>query len=779
MSLTTAPEGEDPRNRRPQPVGSEVNALRKSPTRSALAIALAFAVLAGLWVLLVHMSLNVLMVSPQNYVRYDAPTDVVLAILTTILLYLIMRHELLARERVMEALRRSHEELEERVRQRTAALAADRDRLFRFLDLMPDGICVINRQCEIEYVNSVMEKQWGPVGERQCWAYFRDQQGPCPICESAGAFAGQSASREWFSEKTRRTYELFTMPLNGPEGETTILEIFRDITERRAAEGEQVRLWGQIDAQHRHYRAVIDNAPVSIAMFTAADLRVKWVNRQYHRGLPRPLRDLDVSGLHLVEMYPDAVENGMLDIFARVAATGQGHYDPELMYWEPSRGQTYWQWGLFPLPSDDAESANLMLLASEITAQVLARKRTEELNTEVARQAEQARRDRADLAAHATELAALLDISRNLASTLLSRPLLEVILDQSRVMIDYTAAAVFSPFEQGVTVVAYRGPVPQADVVGSWDSLEHTPGLEEVLRSHEPVIIADLYDDEPLARHFMAAIGPRMLTILGQSRSWMGVPMMIQDRVIGLLRFDHLEPGHFTAHHAQLALTIANQAAIAMENARLFEEAGKVATLEERQRLARELHDSVSQALYGIALGTHAAREQIDRAPDKLKDTLGYVLNLAETAVSEMRMLIFELRPESLEQEGLIVALTRLAETSRARDGLDVRLNLCPEPPLPLAAKEAFFRIAQEALQNSSKHAHAKTTHLRIARDRDAIVLEVEDDGKGFEPSASFPGHYGIQSMRERALRLGGGVDIDSSPGRGTKVRARIPVDSR
>ena len=779
MSSGAPSEGEEARKLRSRPAAPEANASRKSPTRSALAVALGFAALAGGWVLLVHLGLNALMVTPQNYVRYDAPADAVLATLTAVLLFLIVRRELLARERVMEALRRSHRELEERVRQRTAALAAERDKLFRFLDLMPDGICVINRQCEIEYVNSVMEKQWGPVGNSPCWAYFRDQQGPCPICEGSGAFAGQSASWEWFSEKTRRTYELFAMPLDSPEGETTLLEIFRDITERRAAEGEQLRLWGQIDAQRRHYRAVIDNAPVSIAIFTASDLRVKWVNRQYRQSLQRPLRDLDVEGLHLVQLFPEAVENGMLDLFARVAATGQGHYDPELMYWEPSRGQTYWQWGLFPLPNDEAESADLMLVASDITAQVLARKRTEDLNTEVARQAEQARQDRAALAAQAAELAALLDISRQLASTLLSRPLLEVILDQLRVMIDYTAAAVFSPFEQGVTVVAYRGPLPQADVVGSWDSLEHTPGLQEVLRCREPVIIADLYGNEPLAQHFMAVIGPRMQALLGQSRSWMGVPMMIQDRMIGLLRFDHLEPGHFTSHHAQLALTIANQAAIAMENARLYEEAGKVATLEERQRLARELHDSVSQALYGIALGTHAAREQIDRAPDKLEGTLDYVLNLAETAVSEMRALIFELRPESLEQEGLVVALTRLEESSQARHGLAVRLDLCAEPPLPLAAKEAFFRIAQEALQNSRKHANAKFTHLRMARDHDMIVLEVEDDGIGFEPSASFPGHYGLLSMRERALRMGGGLDIDSSLGRGAKVRAWIPVDGR
>ena len=197
--------------------------------------------------------------------------------------------------------------------------------------------------------------------------------------------------------------------------------------------------------------------------------------------------------------------------------------------------------------------------------------------------------------------------------------------------------------------------------------------------------------------------------------------------------------------------------------------------MEEQQRLALELHDSVSQALYGIALGAHAAREQLDCAPDKLQGTLDYILALSETAVAQVRALVFELRPDSIEEEPLGVALSRLVETSLARNGTAVRLDLGEEPSLSLAAKEAFYRVAQEALRNAIKHASAKTIELRLRADDEWITLEVQDDGIGFDPTGRFPGHLGLQSMRERVSEVGGELEIESCPSQGTRLRARVP----
>lgn len=200
------------------------------------------------------------------------------------------------------------------------------------------------------------------------------------------------------------------------------------------------------------------------------------------------------------------------------------------------------------------------------------------------------------------------------------------------------------------------------------------------------------------------------------------------------------------------------------------------ASLEERQRLARELHDSVSQALYGISLGAHTALALIDRDRTKVFEALEYVLSQAEAGLTEMRSLIFELRPESLEMEGLVNALTKQTAALRARHNLEVELNVCEEPDVPLAVKEALYRIAQEALHNAVKHARSSRLDVCLTREPVNLSLEVCDNGKGFDPLAAYPGHLGLRSMRERAMSVGGTLDIVSAPDRGTQIRARVPI---
>ena len=198
-------------------------------------------------------------------------------------------------------------------------------------------------------------------------------------------------------------------------------------------------------------------------------------------------------------------------------------------------------------------------------------------------------------------------------------------------------------------------------------------------------------------------------------------------------------------------------------------------TLEERQRLARELHDSVSQALYGISLGVNTALALFDTNRTKVLEALNYALALTHAGLMEMRALIFELRPESLAMEGLVAALTKQVEALRARSGIKGELNLCAEPDVPLAVKEVLYRITQEALQNAVKHARTDRLDVRLSCEPDGLSLEVCDNGSGFDPLASYPGHLGLRSMRERALSVGGSLDIVSAPDCGTQIRVRIP----
>ncbi|MGY1736645.1 GAF domain-containing protein [Geodermatophilus sp. SYSU D00684] len=220
---------------------------------------------------------------------------------------------------------------------------------------------------------------------------------------------------------------------------------------------------------------------------------------------------------------------------------------------------------------------------------------------------------------------------------------------------------------------------------------------------------------------------------------------------------------------------VASDAATIVGNLLLLAAARERGSLAERQHLARELHDSVSQALYGIALGARTIRELLDRDPGQISGPADYVLQLADVALAEMRALIFELRPESLELEGLHAALSKEADAVRARHGLVVETVLDDVPEVSLQAQHALYRIAQEALHNAARHGHAYHVGVRLHADGSTVILEVVDDGVGFEPDAEYPGHLGLRSMRERAAALGGTVRITSSFGAGTRVRVTVP----
>ncbi len=374
------------------------------------------------------------------------------------------------------------------------------------------------------------------------------------------------------------------------------------------------------------------------------------------------------------------------------------------------------------------------------------------------------------------ELSTLLEVSHTVASTLELRPLLGLILDQLKAVINYSGAFISIITDGEAAIVDYRGERPRELLLGHRFSLNQADQIMVILQRREPIIIGDTQEDTPLAQAWRRIVGAMPTpNYRYQPASSMAVPLMPKEQVIGILALSAEEPSYFTPHHAALALAFANQAAIALENAQLYEQAHEWAALEERQRLARELHDSVSQALYGIALGTHTARTLLDRDPHEVAEPLNYVLSLAEAAQVEMRALIFELRPESLEREGLVGALAQQAAAVQARHHLAVTTTFCEEPALPLKTKQELYRIAQEALQNTVKHAHANSVELRLSETEAALLLDVCDDGLGFDPSSSFPGHLGLQSMRERVSGLGGTLQIQSAPAAGTCIFARIP----
>lgn len=378
------------------------------------------------------------------------------------------------------------------------------------------------------------------------------------------------------------------------------------------------------------------------------------------------------------------------------------------------------------------------------------------------------------------ELSTLLDVSRSIAFTLELAPLLDQVLYKLLAMVDYTGAAILILGEGVFIIQAYQGPFTRDSVLQRHYIFDNVVG-HVLLHDRQPLIIPDVYAGTEYAEAFRLAVQLEPRSAI-KIRSWMGVPLIARDQVIGMLALHHKEPTFYQPYDASLTLAFANQVAVAIDNARLYEQAQELAILQERQRLARELHDSVSQALYGIALGARTANKLLEQEPDpgnlngRLKDSIDYMLAQADAGLTEMRALIFELRPESLETEGLVGALERQAVAFQTRHHISIDTAFCDEPIIPLRVKEAFYRVAQEALNNIVKHANASQVAVRLDCDADWLFLEIGDNGSGFDPDGNFSGHLGLTSMRERIEYCAGSLTITSAPGQGTRIVAAAPL---
>ena len=263
-------------------------------------------------------------------------------------------------------------------------------------------------------------------------------------------------------------------------------------------------------------------------------------------------------------------------------------------------------------------------------------------------------------------------------------------------------------------------------------------------------------------------------------RSFMGVPIVAPQGVIGAFYLTEKVGGpDFTDEDEELIELLAAHAAIAIANARLYEETRELSVHAERNRLALELHDAVSQKLFGLVLNAEAAGTMLESDPDAARAQVGKLQTLAKEALDELRSLMFELRPPDLERDGLDGTLRKHVDVLRHLQDAEIELDLAiaqAELPADPARDREVLRIAQEALQNALRHAQAKRIAVRLRGDEAGLVLEVADDGAGFDPDAAGlrSRRLGLTSMEERAERLGGWLEIRSAPGAGTTVRLEV-----
>ena len=347
-------------------------------------------------------------------------------------------------------------------------------------------------------------------------------------------------------------------------------------------------------------------------------------------------------------------------------------------------------------------------------------------------------------------------------------PMLQRLVHAARELVDAKYAAIGVPDGEGAFAQFITSGMSD-ELIAAMGPLPRTHGLlGAMLTSPVPYRTGDVRRD-PRFRGWWPAAHPQM-------RSFLGVPIVARSGIVGALYLtDKVGTDEFDDADQQVIEMLAVHAALAIEKTRLYERSRELSIVEERNRLARELHDSVTQKLFGLTLTAEAAATVIDRDADEAKRQLQRLQGLTREAMEELRSLIFELRPPAVESEGLATALRKHVDVLQRVHGHDVHLRVETDAE-PDGAGEVM-RIAQEALQNALRHAHANRVDVTLEARDGHLRLAVADDGVGFDPNE--PGlrarRLGLTSMEERARALGGTLTIESRPGAGTTVALEVP----
>jgi signal transduction histidine kinase len=370
----------------------------------------------------------------------------------------------------------------------------------------------------------------------------------------------------------------------------------------------------------------------------------------------------------------------------------------------------------------------------------------------------------------------MLKMSQNLVSTVELKPLLGMILDQLKSVIAYDGAAVLIQVDNHLELLAYRGPIDQEAALGLRFPLAESGANKLVLERRTPVIIGDAQTEiSEAAQAFRQAAASQGEDLFSYIRSWLGAPLMVKDRILGMLCLDQRQPGYYTDFHSELALAFASQIAVAIENGRLREQTEQMAAVAERNRLARDLHDAVTQTLFSASLIADALPRLWQRDPEIGKAKLEDLRELTRGALAEMRTLLMELRPATLTESSLEDLLRQLATAVVGRSRLRVTVETEGEAARPITpdSQIALYRIAQEALNNVVKHAGASHAVICLRFTETAVELTIQDNGRGFDPTVVSVHSLGLGIMRDRAAKIEADLQIESHIGEGTIIHAR------
>lgn len=369
---------------------------------------------------------------------------------------------------------------------------------------------------------------------------------------------------------------------------------------------------------------------------------------------------------------------------------------------------------------------------------------------------------------HTHEQAKLLQISHTLASTMELQP--GSILDQLHEIINFSNGGLFALEDSTLVSLAIRGS-KQLESSAPFRILVLTPeSLKVLYNEHRPIRIADISSGSSEGQFIRSILVDGASALLEGMQSCMWIPLAVKGRIIGGIGIAESGKNYFTSHHADLALSVANQAAITMINAELYEQAKALAVLEERQSLARNLHDAVNQSLFSAGLIAEVLPRLWARDQEDAQRSLEDLRRLTRGAQAEMRALLAELRPSTITDSNLGDLLLLLGNALSGKTNIPVDVVVTDEYSYPPDVQIAFYRICQEALSNIAKHAKASQVTINLIQGTPVVEMHISDNGKGFDLTKSISGHYGLGMMRERAEAVGALLSVQSQPGNGTKL---------
>ncbi len=329
-------------------------------------------------------------------------------------------------------------------------------------------------------------------------------------------------------------------------------------------------------------------------------------------------------------------------------------------------------------------------------------------------QAEQNLQRRIDI--RAREQNTLLSISQTLASTLELQP--DLILDQLREIVGYSHGGLFALEDSTLVTLAMRG-TPKLEQSSPFRiHLQGPETLARLFNGHHSIRISDIWSEDSQAQFLRSLLDDGAAALLEGMQSWMWVPLAVKNRIIGGIGVAHATLNHFTPHHADLALSVANQAAITMVNAELYGQAQELAVMEERQRLARNLHDAINQSLFSAGLIAEVLPRLWNQDQDLARSSLEDLRRLTRSAQAEMRALLAELRPSTLIDSDLDELLHLLGNALSGRIDIPVVVTATGKIILPAEVQVAFYRVCQEALNNIAKHAKASRAEINLKAGR-------------------------------------------------------------